>query len=444
MLNKFVKVRKEGNRYFLHHSINGGLIKIEPKLFQLLNGNQQQILPSGVKAKLARMGFLNPYNPSTVANYQGTMRVKRTGFLSLRSEKAPFHVFWEITAKCNLTCLYCFPDMKSKRTICKQQDLDTDNLHKICGQIIDAELFKVTLTGGEALLRNDIWDIIGKLEDAAIMVSVISNGVYFPDTFLEKIKNTNVLVAISLDAPNENTNRITRGPNAFEKTVKTIQRLIENQIRTSAIITLTKHNFHCLDQTVEILRNNDVKYVAIQDLKPFGTKEIYDATRLTPSQEAELPERISRLEEKYPDIGFMFTELFIFGEPAKNTPSSGKLMDCPAGEHFGYIDYHGNFYPCNILRSFNMGNLLEHSLTDMWQNSGAIKNLRRIKNLPLNVIEKCSTCPRQRICHGGCRGDALFYDGHLMGIPSRCPERHPDTMLHSGQTEENHELLVCV
>lgn len=422
LLNKFVKARQEGSHYFLHHAINGGLLKMESRLFQFLADDNLAALPCALQTKLKEMEFLKPYDrPAVKTNYQEGKRVKRTGFISLRSHKAPFHAFWEITAKCTLTCLYCFPDMKSKRTVRAHKEMSSADLHRICDQIIEAGLFKVTLTGGEALLRDDVWEIIKKLEDNAIMVSIISNGVYFPDEFMEKISHTNALLAISLDAPNETCNRITRGPNAFEKTLNTIRKLRDNKIRTSSIITLTQHNFQYLEQTVELLRDNGIMYITLQDLKPFGSKEIYDAARLTPVQEAGLPEKIACLEWKYPDIGFMFTELFMFCEGGR--AGNGKLMDCPAGEHFGYIDYQGNFYPCNVLRSFNMGNLLERPLIDLWRNSPEMHRLRQLKELPLTAVEKCAACRRKNVCHGGCRGDALFYDGHLMGVPSRCPER---------------------
>ncbi|HBA59225.1 MAG TPA: hypothetical protein DCZ92_00085 [Elusimicrobia bacterium] len=421
-LNKHVKARKEGESYYLHHAANGGLLKISTALYEKMTAGQEEFLPDDFLAKLRGMEMLAG-TENGGGDPVSTGRIKRTGFLGLRSAKSPFHVFWELTTKCTLTCLYCFPDMKSKRTEGRKPDLDAASLGKVADRIIEAELFKVTLTGGEAMLRPDFWDIVKKLEDNGVMVSVITNGVYMPDEFIEKIKKTSLLIAVSLDAPDEGCNRITRGPDAFAKTLGTIQRLAAAGVRTSSIITVTRHNFTLLEDTVKLLRDNGVFYITLQDLKPFGNKEVYDNTRLTAAQEAELPAKLNYLEKKYSDIGFMFTELAIFGDPSKERPCSGKLMDCPAGDHFGYIDYLGNFFPCNMLRSFNMGNVIETGIPALWQNSDAIRELRRVKALPLSTVEKCASCSRKGSCHGGCRGDALFYDGKLDGVPSRCPER---------------------
>jgi radical SAM protein with 4Fe4S-binding SPASM domain len=97
-------------------------------------------------------------------------------------------------------------------------------------------------------------------------------------------------------------------------------------------------------------------------------------------------------------------------------------MQCPAGDNFGYIDYQGNFYPCTSLLTFKLGNLTKAKLTDLWQNSISINLLRKLKSRKKTELINCRNCFNLKNCEGGCRGDALYYNNDIDGLPSRCPQ----------------------
>jgi radical SAM protein with 4Fe4S-binding SPASM domain len=142
--------------------------------------------------------------------------------------------------------------------------------------------------------------------------------------------------------------------------------------------------------------------------------------RLTSVQEKGLKEKFDYLREQYPHILINPTELFIFNKQDAN----GKIMQCPAGENFAYIDFFADLYPCTHLPSYRMGNLLEQrSLCELWQDSDAAFQLRSLKNKALTEVSGCSGCSNREKCEGGCRGDALFYEGNPLGRPSRCPNQ---------------------
>ncbi len=154
-----------------------------------------------------------------------------------------------------------------------------------------------------------------------------------------------------------------------------------------------------------------VDSINLQDLRPFGTREIYDRTRLTVGQEHRLQSLFERLRVAYPDMNLETSELFLCWKLKVN----GRVMQCPAGDHFAYIDFHGDVYPCTSLPSFKLGNLLQgDSLIDLWQHSAPIKALRQLKSLKLTELAGCSACADEPCCDGGCRGDALFYRGDLL------------------------------
>lgn len=131
-----------------------------------------------------------------------------------------------------------------------------------------------------------------------------------------------------------------------------------------------------------------------------------------------MQEVFAAIQAVHPQILINPTELFIFSRAS----TTGKVMQCPAGENFAYIDFNGDVFPCTSLPTFCMGNLFGGaSLTELWRFSESARRLQEIKAMSLDRIPGCQGCPNSRHCDGGCRGDALFMGNGLLGIPSRCP-----------------------
>ena len=332
------------------------------------------------------------------------------------SRKAPLSVIWSMTPRCNLRCLYCFADVNAFDF--DAAELDVQQLFAIADQLIAAKVLAVTLSGGECFLHPGVWPVMARLQEHGIAVAAITNGFHLADTDLSRIAAAGVAVAVSLDGCNEATNALTRGRDVFHRSAATISKLLTRGIPTSVIVTITRHNFDQLREHVALIHRLGVRVVALQDLRPFGTREIYDQTRLTAQQEADLARVVASLIDNYSDITFNTTDLFTFDK----ANASGRIMHCPAGRSVGYIDFLGNFYPCTSLPSFRYGNLLrDGTITSLWSDSSGARELARLREMPLHAIGPCGSCANKSRCEGGCRGDALFYSNDLMGLPSRCP-----------------------
>lgn len=424
--NRHVSIREEDDGILLYQSHNTALVRLTVEVFSAvkaaMNVNVQDAPLRDVLTRLETMGFFESFlPPRTINAVRATdSDFERGGYFRVKSRRAPISVLWETTSRCNLACPYCFPNVKAKRR--EVMDLPTRDMLRICDQLIACKAMRVTLTGGEALLRDDIFDIASRLASHAITASVITNGIRMNEELLSKLRGRDLYVAVSLDGHNEEINRATRGPMAFPRTIETLGKLRKNRIPSSGICTVTRHNFTTLAETIRTFRNLGVHAVTLQDLRPFGSRETYDAYRLTPGQEAILPETLAALEHEFPDMSFMFSELLHFGNPLNPTQAAGELMECPAGEHGIYIDVRGEVYPCTNYKLFSMGNLVKDDLADIWQNCTELQEFRRMKALPRATAAGCGNCERASMCRGGCRGDAFFYSGDMMGPPPRCPK----------------------
>lgn len=421
-LSTRIIVREEVDCFLLYNGDNGGLISLEKSTFEGLaaaESNPNRIYTDLV-AWLGAYGFLE----GELSQHCGTPQVSAEllsdsahGFFGLRSQISPLNVLWSITPACNLRCLYCFPNVSFHSTV--TEALTLSDLLSIADKLIESRVLKVTLSGGECLLHNGLWTIVERLRSAGLTVAILTNGTAISRQVAEQMSKNGVIVGVSLDGQNEEVNRTTRGRGAFEKTVTGIKRLVAESVPVTILVTVTRHNYPILEELIAFISDLGILSITLQDLRPFGTRNDYDRLRLTVEQERTLPTFFDKLSKMRPDILINPTELFIFSQPG----ASGRLMHCPAGDNFAYIDFYGDVYPCTSLPSFWLGNILgDVSLSVLWQESDAILRLRRMKTLPVTVIQECTECSNRVNCEGGCRGDALFYRGDLMGLPSRCPK----------------------
>jgi len=412
-----VIVRREEDHWLLYNGDNGALVKVPNDNFaRYLSSEDGDVSERELHCWLLNEGFLpSSHNSNGFRIHEPAEPIKVDGFFDLRSRQSPLNVLWAITPACNLRCIYCFPDATSHAKQFKRPPLEA--LARIADQIIDAKVFRITLSGGECLLYPQVWELVDKFRAAGLTVVLLSNGGPVTDRVGVRAKVAGVTVGISIDAPEESINMLTRGPGAYLRAINAIKRLIHCDVPVVGVTTVTKHYFQRLETLTSQLEGLGVRAITFQDLKPFGTRAIYDSTRLTADFESALRSTLEGLCSKHPKLVIGTSEL-LFCLAGKN---SGQIMQCPAGDNFAYIDFYGNVFPCTALPTFVLGNLLQgDQLIDLWRNSKAINALRALKQAPFSRLTECRGCPRQSTCDGGCRGDALFYRGDLFGRPSRC------------------------
>lgn len=427
-LNPKIMLRIESEFGLLYDGNNGNTVTIplgdaialqDNDIEYFIKNNRQIVLK-----KLSNEGFIsvsgeekNAIGDSSSVSTLKTDDIKKVNVLLLRSQNSPYKVLWAVTPKCNMKCLYCWPDVASIRE--EYSGLEMDSLKKIAYQLVEAKVCKVIISGGEALLCKHIWEIIKILRDGGCTVMMISNGTTINDEVLEKVKNNNVALGISFDSSRDEINSITRRVKIADRISNVISTILKKGIQMAALITVTKYNFDYIKEHVDHLNSLGVKVIVLQDLKPFGTRENYNDARLTVDQEKQIPVLMKYLVGKYPNIRFDPTELTYFCNRKSN--ENGTIMSCDAGENGGYIDFYGNFMPCSFLSNLTYGNVLEENLIDLWRDSKNADKVRELRKIRVDSLSCCNGCPGIKSCDGGCRADAFLESGDFLGASSRCP-----------------------
>jgi len=300
----------------------------------------------------------------------------------------------EITWRCNLHCIHC--DMEPPRK--DEEELSTEEIKDILRQFAQEGSIFLTLTGGEPLLREDLWEILEYAKSLKFIPKIITTGSLMTEEYADRIKKiglSNVDISIySVTA--ETHDAITGVPGSLEKTREAIKLLKERDVKINLMTVLMKDNFHQLYQLKQSAEGLSVEYNISPMIYPKrdGSQE---PLRLRISDE-QLKEF---LKDRLPDECENIQKL---ERPA------GCLPHCYFGRLYCVIDAYGGVNPC-IVRTPVVGNIREESLSKIWRES---EELKAIRSITFEDLKECYTCKYSAIC---IRCPALAYaeDGSYAG-----------------------------
>ncbi len=150
-------------------------------------------------------------------------------------------VFWNITSKCNLYCLHYYISADPRGW---SGELSRDEVLAVASDIVELGLPLVTITGGEPLLREDFWDLAGRLIRGGVRVAVSTNGTLISEDTAVRLAELGVsYVGISLDSVNPQFHDMFRGVRgAFARALRGIENSLKAGIPVGLRMTLTRYN----------------------------------------------------------------------------------------------------------------------------------------------------------------------------------------------------------
>jgi len=293
-----------------------------------------------------------------------------------------------ITNQCNLRCRMC--DIPKNPS----EELDTQEWKRIIGEIADCSAQTVVFSGGEPLLRKDLFELIAFAKGRGMNVCVTSNGYLLDREKAGQLANCGInVVNISLEGPKEIHDHL-RGKGAFDKAIQALQALRDNNIESTVATVVSRHNFGHLDYIVEQAKNNFVTTVKFQ---PFNT--LFLETDIENKRNEFLINRqdMNLLEGKIKEALFLCRKYCISTNPEnyfKNMALflSGKftrkVINCNAVSTSCPINARGQVYPCWQLATpgWEIGSVKNENFSKIWSGPRHKEVAEKIKS------NGCSGC----------------------------------------------------
>ncbi|MCW4010233.1 MAG: radical SAM protein [Candidatus Bathyarchaeota archaeon] len=342
----------------------------------------------------------------------------------MADSKAPLcMITWRCTRNCVGSCLYC----SYTKEYAKDSEVNTEQAKKIVDGIHDFGCEYLGISGGEPLVRPDIFDIIKYAKETyGMQVSLITSGFAFDQERLDKLARYEVYTAVSVDG-NRESNDIIRRKGGYDKAIHAMEKLSEHGVLDCIVTTMTKFNIKDMAHPAALAEKYKARMVVYHNLVPVG-RAGSNMPDLAPSPE--------QYEEAFDEIYDLQVKLkgrvkvnvyapFYARIVRQKNPvdfwdwfQTSFLGRCSIGGNYMGITENGDFRSCGFHEGYRLGNIKDKNAKQAWnelQHSELHLKLRDKSNLK----GKCGVCEYREIC-GGCRTRAEYYTGDLFESDPAC------------------------
>ncbi len=362
------------------------------------------------------VGVSQPLRMAIDRRCEFRIRLAPTSTATSAEKYVPLVVSWNVTLRCNLKCSHCYINAGEKQF---RDEMGTDAAKMLMHQIAEVSRPLLILSGGEPLLREDIFEIIRYGADRGLNIGMGSNGMLIDDDVARKLKDAGMsTVAISLDSSIPERHDEFRGvKGCWEHAVNAIGSLKRNGIQVQVNATVTRQNYNEVDDIMSLAEDLGVENFHLFFLVPTGRGT--NVEDITPRMyEDMITSTLAQTTKHKLNVKPSCAPQFMRVAKEQGVDMSRWVRGCMAGLYYCRIYPSGEVTPCPYL-PINLGNIRERSFRDIWFNSEVFKALRDFDQLK----GKCGKCEYQDIC-GGCRARAYGVSTNFMDF---CGALHDPT-----------------
>jgi heme b synthase len=334
-------------------------------------------------------------------------------------------VAWELTRACNLACVHCRASAERGPYL---GELSTKECLRVMDEIASISKPVIILTGGEPLLRTDIFDLARHGSSKGFRMVMATNGTLITEEMIREMKASGVQrISISLDGPDAVTHDAFRKVNgAFEGSLRGIEIAKKGGLEFQINTTITQANLHLIAEVLRLAvalgavahhifllvptgRGRDLKDQGISAIDYEKTLNwFYEQMDQVPIQLKATcaPHYYRILRQRAKKEGKKI--------PHQREGLNAMTRGCLGGISFCFISHVGQVQPCGYLE-VNCGNVKEKPFQEIWAVSEVFQNLRNTDGYQ----GKCGRCEFRKVC-GGCRARAYESFGDYMAEEPYC------------------------
>lgn len=315
-----------------------------------------------------------------------------------------FRAHIELTNSCNLKCIHCYLSQDYKKN-----KISKEFLFSFLDQLEKMGTLEVIFTGGEALLYEDLNQVLRYAREKDFSIVLLTNGTLFNEEIIKTLKDINIaFVQVSLYSMVSTIHdKITGIKGSWQKTKRNIERLVENDIRVEIACPIIKENADSFHQVIDFCNN-----IGVSVSNDLGIMAGEDFSRNNLDHRVEISEikNIIELRSQHELHRRTSDSLYHKCTPHDSVCGMGKSLIC--------LSYDGNYYPCPGFR-MSLGGISE-PLDEIWKNSPNINFLRKItySSFPTCMncknLNYCTICPAKFYNESG--GDVFKIDNYFCEI----------------------------
>lgn len=307
-------------------------------------------------------------------------------------------LFWECTLNCNFFCDHC-GSCAGRNTY--TNELSEEEILETLKEIASAynpKHITIAVTGGEPLLRKDLFSIMTKAKDMGFNWGLVTNGYLLNKENVKKLKESGMsTVTVSIDGIGKTHDDLRRMPGSYIKAIEGIKLLAEEDFvkHLQITTTLNKRNIRELEKMYEEFSKLPLDSWRAMNVDPIGRAEDNKDLLLS---DTELKKLIQFIAQKRRVKGLKVS----YGCSGYLERYEGEVRDhffyCLTGITIASILHNGDIFVCpNVPRNENLiqGNVRKDSFVDVWENRFNV-----FRDKYRTSCDKCDGCEHWEECLG--------------------------------------------
>ncbi len=316
-----------------------------------------------------------------------------------------------LTNDCNLACTHCY--MYSGKP--KINELTKEEWFEIIKNAVNNGIRSITFTGGEVLQYKYWFEVIKYAKENNINITLLTNGILWDKSKIEKSKQYIDEVQISLDGTNENQNSLIRGKGNFTKALNNIKLFVKAGVKTVVATTPTLANIKEIEKTyidfarqlIDELQSENLYFKISQKL--ITGRNVQALIKDKAKEYSKITRHLANTLYSNSDVRNFINNM---------SPGIG-LKNCGYGGIS--ISSDGKFFLCNRIEDIDPIATNKDDFDRIMQKANYYYKWSNVDN-----VVPCMDCEIKYICGGGCRIDEYCFKGIHSNISETKPLKKID------------------
>ncbi len=335
-------------------------------------------------------------------------------------------VVWNTTRRCNLHCVHCYSKSENKTY---PNELTTNEAKAFVKDLSEFGVPVLLFSGGEPLLRKDLFEIARLASDAGIRPVLSTNGTLITEAAAKQLKTAGFsYVGISLDGIGETNNKFRGKEKAFDAAVEGIRNCFKAEVKPGLRFTLTKHNYTDVPEIFKFIEAEKIPRACFYHLAYVGRGTDMAKDDLAHKQTREFIDYVLMKTEEFHQKG-LNTEVLTVDNHAdaayvylklkeKDPEQAQEVLQLlrlnrgnSSGKGIADVDPNGYVHPDQFWQHYSLGNIRERRFSEIWTDN-AEPLLQALRNMTEHIKGKCRQCRFLDICNGNLRvrAEAIYGD----------------------------------
>jgi 12,18-didecarboxysiroheme deacetylase len=353
--------------------------------------------------------------------------------LQFSADKKPV-VVWNVTKACNLRCIHCYASADNRPS---ENELTTEEGFRLLEDLAQFGCPVVLFSGGEPLVRPDIFDLIAYAVRLGLRAVLSTNGTLIDHVLAKELKKFGLsYVGISLDGIGEVHDRFRGSKGCFEKVIQAIENCQREGLKVGLRFTINKFNAEEIPKVFDFVEEMKIPRICFYHLvyAGRGTKLMeYDLSHEETRKWVDyIIDRTKELHDKghkvevltvdnHADGPYLYLRMKREGNPRAEEVYQLLLMNGGnnSGVGIGCVSWDGEVHADQFWRHYSFGNVRKRPFSEIWMDTSD-PLMAKLKEKKKHVKGRCAKCRFLEVCGGNFRVRAEAATGDTWAPDPAC------------------------